>query len=336
MVDAVQFKQFGLDHLEVVDYEPGQPGAGEVRIAVRSVSLNYRDLMMVQGTYNPRLTLPLVPCSDGSGVVVAVGDGVDDLKVGDHVCSTMIPAWNDGVPEPDILKSTLGGPKNGLLARECVLPQEALIKLPGDISFQEAACLPVAGLTAWSALVTEGQVTAGSTVLLLGTGGVSMMALGIAKKLGAEVVITSGSDEKLAKAASLGADHLINYKTEPKWFKRVLELYPAGVDCVLEVGGEGTFNQSVKATRIGGFIALIGVLAASEKPVNLTAVLMKRIRVQGILVGSRSEFADYRRFVQQHRPPVMIDSVYQGLGSAAEAFRHLQSGRHQGKLVIDV
>jgi NADPH:quinone reductase-like Zn-dependent oxidoreductase len=267
---------------------------------------------------------------------MAVGEGVSELKPGDRVCSTMIPDWPGGRPRVDQLRTTLGGPCDGMLAQERVMPQQALLKIPDGLSFEEAACLPVAGLTAWSSLVSEGGVGQGSKVLLLGTGGVSIMALGIAKKLGAEVAITSSSDEKLARAAAMGADHCINYRTRPDWAKAVLELYPQGVDCVLEVGGKGTFDQSVKATSVGGCVALIGVLAERDTAINLTAVLMRRIRVQGILVGSRGEFADYLNFVAEYKPEIVIDKVYDGLEHTGQALAHMAAGNHFGKIVIRV
>jgi len=336
MVDVVAFDAFGLENLKVVNRDPVAPGRGEVTVAVRAVSLNYRDLMMVRGHYNPKLGLPLIPCSDGAGVVTAVGEGVTDLAVGDRVCSTMIPDWEDGRPNGRILSTTLGGPIDGLFAQERTLPAKAFLKLPDGIGWAEAACLPVAGLTAWSSLVTEGAIGKGSKVLLLGTGGVSMMALDIATRLGAEVLITSSSDEKLARARDLGASHTVNYRDNPRWDKAVLEIWPEGADCTLEVGGVGTFDLSVKATGFGGTVALIGVLAAGDKPINLTASFMKRLRLQGILVGSRREFHDYLAFVAEHRLEPVISHRLEGLGSAREAFELMAAGSHFGKIAIEL
>ena len=336
MVEAVWFDQFGLEHLTLTRHSPAALGPGDVRLQVRAVSLNYRDVLMVRGQYNPRLKLPLIPCSDGAGVITEVGAEVEDLAVGDQVCTTMIPDWDSGAPKAGVLQTTLGGPRHGLLCRSAVLPRRAVLKVSEKLSHAEAACLPVAGLTAWSALVTEAKTKAGHRVLLLGTGGVSIMALAIAKRLGAEVIITSGSDEKLARARELGADHGINYRTHPQWAKTLLDRFPDGVDTVLEVGGDGTFDQSVRVTRPGGMVALIGVLAAAQKAVNLTAVLMKRIRVQGILVGSRSEFHEYLAFVEQHGLKPCIGSRFQGLAEAPAAFEHMALGRHFGKIVIEI
>ncbi|MDJ0839764.1 MAG: NAD(P)-dependent alcohol dehydrogenase [Acidobacteriota bacterium] len=336
MVSIVHFESFGLENLEVTQRELGEPGPGQVRVKVHAVSLNYRDLLMVKGGYNPRLKLPMIPCSDGAGEITAVGEGVDNLAVGDRVCSTMIPDWEGGRPAASIQYTTLGGPVDGLLAEEVILPANAFLKIPDYLDWAQAACLPVAGLTAWSSLVTEAKIGKGSKVLLLGTGGVSIMALGIAKALGAEVVITSGSDEKLARARELGADHTINYKTTPRWDKAVTAVYPEGVDCTLEVGGDGTFDLSVKSTGLGGTIALIGVLAASNKAVNLTAAFMRRLRLQGILVGSRSEFADYLAFLAQSRIEPVISHRFEGLAGAPEAFRLMEAGGHFGKIVIEL
>jgi NADPH:quinone reductase-like Zn-dependent oxidoreductase len=234
------------------------------------------------------------------------------------------------------LKTTLGGPVDGLLCDQRVLPERCWLKIPDYLSFEEAACLPVAGLTAWSALITEGRIGPGSRVLFLGTGGVSMMGLGIAEAMGAEVIITSSSDEKLSRARALGAHHTVNYRTVPAWSKAVRAIVPEGVDCVLEVGGDGTFDHSVRATRVGGIVALIGVLAARNQPVDLTAVLMRHIRVQGILVGSRRAFIEYLAFMATTKQHPIIDQVFEGLDKARSAFETMASGAHFGKLVIRV
>ena len=336
MPNAVIFEQFGLKNLVVMDCPTPEPGPDQVTVKVAYVSLNYRDLLTVTGKYNSKLALPLTPCSDGAGVIVSVGDRVEGLCVGDRVCTTMLPGWENGKPEPAFMKTSLGGPVDGLLREERTLAANAVLKIPDSIGLEQASCLPVAGLTAWSSLATVAQTAPGDHVLLLGTGGVSIMGLHIAKKLGAIVTITSSSDQKLARAQALGADHIINYKTNPNWSDRLLAMVPGGVDTVLEVGGDGTFDQSVKATRPGGVIALIGVLAQRNQAINLTRVLMKRIRVQGILVGCRAEFRQYLEFVGKHPHQSMIDTVFEGLATAREAFAHLASGQHFGKIVIRI
>ena len=333
---TVVFDAFGLEHLRLVKRATKPPQGDEVEVEISAVSLNYRDLLMVRGQYNPRLALPLIPCSDGAGTVTAVGPEVVDLAVGDRVCSTMIPDWISDEPGPDLLQTTLGGPVDGLLCERRVLSERCWLKIPDYLSFEEASCLPVAGLTAWSSLITEAGIEPGSRVLLLGTGGVSVMALGIATAMGAEIVMTSSSDEKLARARELGAHHTINYKSSPQWSKSVRERFPAGVDCVLEVGGDGTFDQSIKATRVGGIVALIGVLAARNQPVDLTAVLMRHIRVQGILVGSRRAFIEYLAFMATKKLHPVVDRVFEGMEEARSAFETMASGSHFGKLVIRI
>jgi len=333
---ALQLNQFGLENLTVQDLPSPDLGEGDVRVKTRSVSLNYRDFLMIQGLYNPRLAMPIIPCSDGVGEVLEVGSKVTALKPGDRVCSTMIPDWESGEPGPHLLQTTLGGPCDGMLASEVVLPENAFLKVPESINDHTAACLPVAGLTAWTALVTFGRVRPNAKVLLLGTGGVSTMALQIAKALGANVAITSSSDEKLDRAMALGADHGINYKTHPKWSKKVLEWAPNGVDLVVEVGGAGTFNQSIKAVRVGGKVALIGVLAQPQDPINLVPVLMKNVCVQGILVGHREAFRDFIEFMAAQKIEPAIDKVFSGLTTAKEAFTRMQSGRHFGKIILDI
>lgn len=336
MTQAVTFHKFGLENLGTEQWTQPQLGPTDVRLRVAAVSLNYRDYMMIKGWYNPRLKMPLIPCSDGAGTVIEVGDQVTDLKAGDRVCSHMIPDWQEGLPAGDMLNTTLGGPAHGMLAQERIVPRKALLPVPDNLSMEEAACLPVAGLTAWNALHSWPTLGEGTKVLLLGTGGVSIMGLGIAAKLGAEIAITSGSDEKLARARELGAHHTINYKEVERWDKAVRAFWPEGADVVLEVGGDGTFDTSVKALRAGGSMALIGVLAHQNKAVNLTNVLMRGIRVQGIIVGKASEFNDYLSFVAEKKPAIVIDRVFEGLDQAQAAFEHMASGAHFGKIVIRI
>lgn len=336
MTQAVVFDEFGLENLRWTDYRNPDLGEHDVRVKIHAASLNFRDFLMVKGLYNPKMKMPLVPCSDGAGEVVEVGAAVTGLAVGDRVCSTMIPDWPGGEPGPHLLRTTLGGPVDGMLAQERVLPQQAWIKFPDYLSYEEAACLPVAGLTAWTALVEDGRLREkpGAKVVLLGTGGVSMAALSIAKALGATVAITSSSDKKLADAAELGADHCINYKTHPDWHKAVLQVFPHGADIVIEVGGEGTFDRSVKACKVGGFIALIGVLDSQRKPINLTTCIMKKLSLHGILVGNRAAFADYCTFLDQHRLKPTISKVFDGFDQAPAAFELMARGGHFGKIVL--
>lgn len=333
---AVRFHKFGIDHLQSETIESPPLGPNDLRVRPSCVSLNYRDLLMVKGYYNPKLAMPLIPLSDGVGEVLEVGSEVTQFRRGDRVCSTMIPDWDTGTPSPNILHTTLGGPVDGMFSTEVVLPQQAFLKVPERIDTHTAACLPVAGLTAWTSLVEFGAITSESKILLLGTGGVSIMALSIARALGAKVAITSSSDEKLERAKALGAEVGINYRTHPNWWQKVLEWAPHGVDLVVEVGGAGTFNQSVKAVKTGGKIALIGVLAQANDPIQLVSVLMKNICVQGVLVGHREAFERYLQFVAQHSLQAVVDKVFNGLTSAKEAFTYMAQARHFSKIVVDL
>ena len=330
---AMTLHQFGLGRLRM-EHRASEPlGATMVRMAVKAASLNYRDVLVMRGTYGPGVALPLIPGSDSAGVVLEVGQAVTDLQVGERVCSHMVPDWHDGRLEPHMRLTTLGGPADGVLCEERVLPRMAVLPIPETLSLEGAACLPVAGLTAWSALTTGVSIGPGSRVLILGTGGVSMMGLQIAKALGAQVAVTSSSDAKLQRVEAFGADYTVNYRREP-WAEKVRQWSEGGVDVVLEVGGSGTFDHSVRATRDGGCIALLGVLAQQACAVNLTEVLMRRIRVQGIFVGSRVEFEHYLRFVATHGMQPVIDRVFEGLATTRQAFAHLLMAQHVGKVVI--
>jgi NADPH:quinone reductase-like Zn-dependent oxidoreductase len=332
---AMTIERFGVGNLRP-DYRPPERlGPELVRVAVKAVSLNYRDVLVVRGTYAPGLSVPLIPCSDGAGVVLEVGADVPHLKSGDRVCTHMVPDWQDGPLEPRMRSTTLGGPAQGVLCEERVLPSSAVLRIPETLSFEEAACLPVAGLTAWCGLVRSAEIGPGSRVLLLGTGGISLMALQIAKRLGARVAVTSSSDAKLARAQALGADFTANYRRD-QWADMVREWSGGGVDAVLEVGGPGTLEQSMKATRDGGCVVLLGVLAPRGRPADLADIFLRQIRVQGLFVGSRAELGRYLAFVTSNDIHPVIDRVFEGLTAARHAFAHLLTGRHLGKVVIGV
>lgn len=325
-------KGFGLDNLAIVDHPDPSPGPGQVLVRVRAASLNYRDLLTAQGLYNPKLKFPRVLGSDAAGEVVAIGGGVTRFKPGDRVVNCFMQLWESGPISEAAAKFTLGSEHDGVLSDLAVFEERGLLPIPGDLSFEEAATLPCAAVTAWNAL-TGGGCGPGKTVLLQGTGGVSIFALQLAKALGAKVLITSGHDEKLARARGLGADASVNYKTHQDWDKWVREQTGGtGVDIVVEVGGAGTLERSAKASRYGGHIALIGVLAGMGS-INPILVLMKSLCVQGIFVGSRAMFEDMNRLiVQKHIKPV-IDRVFP-FPEAVAAFGHLQSGSHFGKIVV--
>jgi NADPH:quinone reductase-like Zn-dependent oxidoreductase len=323
---------FGFEHLRVADRPDPQPGPGQVVVAVRAVSLNYRDLLIVRGQYNPKMPLPRVPCSDAAGEVAAVGPGVSRVAVGDRVCGTFMQRWIAGRLNDAAARSALGGDLDGVLSERVVLAEDGVVKYPVYLTEDEAAALPCAAVTAWNALA-EGGLRAGQTVLLQGTGGVSTFALQIARLFGARVLITSGSDEKLTRALQMGAHAGMNYRSNPDWDKWArAETGGQGVDHVVEVGGAGTLERSFKAVRTGGHIALIGVLSGTGT-VNPMPVLMRHLTVRGIYVGSRQMFEDMNRAFEVHQTRPVVDAVYR-FDDFPEALRHLESGSHFGKVVI--
>ncbi len=327
---------FGLDHLVQTELEPEPLGPGQVRVDLRAASLNYRDLLMVQGRYNPRQPLPLVPCSDGAGVVVEVGEGVSQRAVGDRVATCFSQGWLDGPHRRKWLGRTLGGPLPGTLRQQVVLDEDGVIPFPEHLSFEEAATLPCAALTAWSALVTLGGVQAGDTVLILGTGGVSVFALQFCQLLGARAIVTSSSPDKRAHAEQMGAVATLDYRAEPRWGKAVRALNEgAGVDLVVEVGGPGTLAQSIRAVRESGTIALIGVLADPDPKLDLTPVLMRQICVQGVFTGHRAGFEAMNAAIDEAGLHPVVDRVF-GFEEVPQAFGHLESGAHMGKVVVGV
>lgn len=326
---------FGLENLTLVERDAAAPGPGEVAVRVHAASLNYRDLMMVRGVYNPRQPLPLVPLSDAAGEVTAVGPGVRRLRAGDRVMGLFAQGWAAGEPTRDALSTTLGGPLPGVLAEQVILREEGCVKVPEHLDFVEASTLPCAAVTAWSALEQAGLVP-GQTVLVQGTGGVSLFGLALAKLFGARVVVTSKSDEKLARARALGADATINYAREPEWGKAArAHAGPHGVDVILEVGGGGTLAQSLRAVRPGGTVAIIGVLAGPSADASLLPVLMQNVRLQGVIVGSRERFERMNAAIAHHRLRPIVDRVF-ALEDARAAFEHLASGAHFGKVCIRV
>jgi NADPH:quinone reductase-like Zn-dependent oxidoreductase len=341
-MQAYPLRQFGLDHLEQVELPMLQIAPGMVLIRVHAVSLNYRDLMMIKGFYNPKMALPRIPCSDGAGEVVAIGEGVSRVRVGDRVCGIFMQRWLDGPPTADTSKAALGGDVDGMLAEYVLLAQDGIVRFPEHLSYEEAATLPCAGVTAWNALHHAGEpadpVLPGETVVIQGTGGVSIFALQFAKLLGARVIGTSSNDEKLKRAYNLGLDAGCNYKELPEWSKWVTEVTGGqGADRIIEVGGAGTFGQSLRATRVGGMIAQIGVLSgsATSEPLALTPILHKQLRVQGIYVGSRAMFEQMNVVIAKAELRPVIDHVF-AFDQTQEAFLHMQSASHFGKIVIRV
>ena len=331
---AYEARQFGIEELAPVERDEPRAAAGEVVVKFHAASLNYRDLMFVKGTYNPRAKLPAVPFSDGAGEVVEVGEGVTKWKTGDRVCPIFVQSWIEGPPSTQKNRSSLGaGDLDGVLREYGAFSEEGLVKIPDHLSFEEAATLPCAGVTAWNALVSSGGLKAGESVLALGTGGVSVFALQLAKMHGARAFITSSSDEKLERARGLGADETVNYKKTADWDKEVLGLTKkTGVDHVIEVGGAGTLSKSLNSVRVGGHVYLIGVLATGGD-FNPLSVLMKGVRLQGIFVGSRRMFEDMNRAIEANRMKPVIDKTFM-FEEVREALKYMESGSHFGKIVI--
>lgn len=325
----------GLDGLVLnTDRAEPKPGHGQIVVRIRAAALNYRDQGVIKGAYG-YTKFPVIPLSDGAGEVVSAGPGVTQFTAGDRVASTFFQGWTGGRIPANASKNSLGGMVDGVLAEYALLNEAGAINIPDHLSFEEAATLPCAALTAWNALVTTGQIKAGETVAILGTGGVACFGLQFAKMHGAFVFHTSSSDEKLARVRSLGADVAVNYRATPDWDQEILKQTDgAGVDHVLEVGGPGTLEKSMNAVRQGGSIYVIGALAGPGS-INPRMINRKSIRLQGIHVGSRDMFADMNRAIAQHKLKPAIDQVF-GFADAKATYTRQQSGQHFGKIVIAV
>jgi NADPH:quinone reductase-like Zn-dependent oxidoreductase len=325
---------FSLDALKLVERPQPKPGPGQALVRVRANSLNYRDLVVAEGGYGRQVKTPLVPLSDGAGEVVEVGAGVTRVKPGARVAAIFLQSWLGGALTGNDYKSALGGGLDGMLAEYVVLDADGLVPIPDHLSYAEAACLPCAAVTAWNALVAEGGIRAGDSVLVLGTGGVSIFALQFARLHGARVIVTSSSEAKLARAVEMGASDGIDYRQTPEWGRRVWELTGgAGVDHVVEVGGAGTLPQSFRAVRFGGRISLIGVLSEPGAAVDPRPLLMKGARLQGIYVGSREMFEAMNRAIALALLRPVIDRVFP-FTEASEAYRYMKAAGHFGKIVI--
>ena len=328
---------FGIENLTLVDRPDPTPGPKQILVKVKATSINYRDVLLVRGHYNPRQPLPIIPFSDGAGEVVAVGEGVTQFAEGDRVASCFFQNWDGGAPQANtVVPSAMGSPLDGMLTQLIVLEENGAVKLPDHLSYEEGATLPCAALTAWSCLFRHGNVGPGDTVLTLGTGGVSIFALQFAKMAGADVVITSSSDDKLARARELGASLGINYREDEKWSKAVkAHTGGVGADHIIEVGGVGTLDQSIRACKMGGHISLVGILAGPQAPLNLTLVLMQDIRIQGVFVGPRETFQEMNRAIGQHQLKPAIDKVFP-YAEARDALEYVGSGSHFGKVCISI
>lgn len=328
--------EWSIDNLTLAERPDPEPGHGQALLRMKAASLNYRDLIVTQRGYG-RYTgeLPLIPLSDGVGEVVALGPGVTRVAVGDRVCPIFNQSWISGPPSAEHAGGTLGGPLDGVMADTMAVSAQGLVKVPDYLGDEEAATLPCAAVTAWSALISQGEVKPGDRVLVQGTGGVSLFALQFAKLLGAEVIVTSSSDEKLERAMALGADHGINYRTNPEWGKAALAITNGeGVDHIVEVGGEATLPESLRAIRPGGHISIIGVLSGGTMNARIGLLVMRAARLQGITVGNRDGFEAMARALAQHRLKPVIDEVF-GFAELRAAMDRLAEGGHFGKICIN-
>jgi NADPH:quinone reductase-like Zn-dependent oxidoreductase len=329
---------FGIDKLTMVDTPSPDVEPGMILVKMKAASLNYVDLLLVKGQLNPNIRSPFIPLSDGAGVVEKVGAGIVDFKPGDHVATTYIPKWIDGryTPENSQFETRPGsGTSPGQLLEYKVFSHNELIKVPESLSFAEASTLPIAALTAWNALV-YGKAKAGDTILLHGTGGVSIFALQFAKALGAKVIITSSDDKKLARARELGADFIINYKKTPEWITDVLAMTDGeGADVVVETVGGSNLNKSLEVLRLDGHISVVGFLDGVQSPINLIALNLKRAKINGLSVGSWQDFADMLKAISANKIRPVIDKTF-SMNQTADAFSYLESGGHFGKVAIEI
>lgn len=324
----------GFDALKLVDRARPSIGPGEARVRVRAVSLNYRDIMVARGS--KKRAKQIIPVSDGAGDVIEIGSGVQHVAVGDRVAAAFFPTWIDGSLKEAHHANALGGSLDGMLAEEVVLPERAWVKIPQRYSFDQGATLPCAGVTAWHALFEAAALKPGETVLVQGGGGVSTFALQLARHAGASVIATSSSPDKRARLGQMGARATIDYTADPKWGETARAAAGnGGVDLVVEVGGAGTFDQSIASLRYGGHMSLLGILAGTQGPVNTYAIFHRNIHIRGVYVGSIAMFERLVRVLQDSRIDPLIDRVFP-FEEARAAYEHLASGAHFGKVVIRV
>ena len=325
----------GIEALQCVELPEPRPGHGELKIRMRAAALNYRDLSVLKGGYLRNDTRPVIPLSDGAGEVVELGEGVTRFQIGDRVSPIFVRDWISGQPTDAILRSCLGGGVDGVLAEFVVAPESSVVLVPSEMSYLEAAAVPCAGVTAWHALFESGKLRAGQTVLLLGTGGVSMFALQLAKAAGARAIVTSSSDEKMSRARALGADETIHYRQHPEWDQEVMTLTAGvGVDHVVEVGGPGTLERSLKSTRVGGMVHLIGILDSPTARVSPLMSLFNLLAIRGIYVGSRAMHEDLLAAMTATRLKPVIDRTFP-FAEAQEAYRWFATQHHVGKVMIE-
>ena len=329
-----EIQEFGIENLAPVEKEIPHPGPGEVLVKLRAASLNYRDYMVVTGNYNPRMKRPMVPLSDGCGVVEELGPGVTRVRKGDRVAPCFMQRWIEGPPNKQKANSALGGSIDGVLREYAVFSAEGLVQAPAFLSDEEVATLPCAAVTAWHALFEHTAFTPGSSVLLQGTGGVSIFALQFGVAAGFRTIITSSSDEKLARTRQLGAQETINYKTNPAWEEMARKLTGGeGVDHVIEVGGSGTLPRSLRALRTGGVVSVIGALSGADPTISPVPILMNSLRVQGIYVGSRAMFEHMNRAIELYRIKPVIDKTFVWT-DIKEALHYMETQQHFGKICL--
>ncbi len=331
---SFEIAEFGIENLKIVERDRPQPGPFEVLVKMTAASLNYRDLMVVKGQYNPKLKRPMAPLSDGAGVVEEVGSGVTRVQKGDRVAMAFMQSWVDGPITQEKGKSALGGAIDGVLREYAVFHEAGLVHVPENLTDVEAAALPCAAVTAWHALFEDLPMAPGESVLLQGTGGVSTFALQFAHAAGLRTIVTSSSDEKLARAKELGADETINYKKTPEWEKEARKLTGGvGVDHVIEVGGSDTLPRSLAAVKTHGIISMIGILSGSQACVSPGPILMNSLRVQGIYVGSRAMFERMDRAIAFHKIKPVIDKVFPWT-EYKEALQYMEGQSHFGKICL--
>ncbi len=325
----------GIEAIQQIEKPVPTPGDNEVLVRMKACSLNYRDLLIPMGGYVRNDVRPIIPLSDGAGEVVSVGSAVSSVKPGDRVIGNFFQQWSSGKIDDNGLNSALGGAIDGVLADYFLLQESGTVKIPDYLSYAEAATLPCAATTAWHALVSVGNLTPEDTILLLGTGGVSIFGLQLAKAMGATTIITSSSEEKLTQAKALGADHAINYRTHPNWEGQVLQITQGkGVDNVLEVGGAGTFEKSVASTKVNGTVSMIGILTGLESPTMSLMTIFNLLRIQGIYVGSTDMLRDLLVVMAKHQIHPNIDKIFP-FSEAKQAYQHLAAAKHFGKVVIE-
>jgi len=326
----------GVDALALVERSQPEPRAGQVLVRMRASSINYRDLSTIEDPVSRKLPYPTVPNSDGAGEVVAIGPGVTRFDVGDRVAGTFFQRWIAGGITADAMASALGGAIDGVMSEYVVFDEGGLVAIPDHLSFEEGATLPCAALTAWHALIVKGGIKAGDTVLLLGTGGVSIFALQFGVMHGVRAIVTSSSDAKLARAREMGAWETINYRDTPDWQDAVRAMTAGrGVDQVIEVGGPGTLERSIQSVRVGGRISLIGILTGVAGQVNPTPIMRNSITVDGIYVGSRDMFEDMNEAISANSLKPVIDTAFP-FTEARAAYHRMRAGGHFGKIVVSI